>query len=189
MIKLSEFVNDYHIITEKILINKNTKIDKNNYILEWPNVYNLLCSCQFSSYIINDFKNSTNDAGDVYFGCVKSKTNNADIINLVTSLSLFNKYHSKMKLLGPNVSNNSIKTLQKNNPKIFDSKTSIRLWSYYYNHDDIYFILYLIYTNNEWYVIILANSELMLDDFYKLFQYDNAKNDNQWTRYDDLKIC
>ena len=171
--------NLYTYIIEKILINKHTEI-QNHKPLEWPMVYNVLCSCDFSSIDIYDFRDCINDNGDVYLGCVKSSTKEIDDIDT----TFFDKYNLKL-INKPHIANNFATTILEENPNIIDSFNKSLLYKSRFNDD--YVIVQVLITNKGYYIILLTSSNDILNDFYKLFEHNTSKAFN-WIRVNDIKI-
>lgn len=155
-------------IIEKILINKNTKIDKNYYILEWPNVYNYLCKIDISASKIEDIKNATDDKGDMYYSCLTANYKYDTIDPHL--IAFFKKY----------VCNNiptKIRPCLKS-CKSINFKDKDGAYIYICNYINI---LTCIHIDDIWYVIMLTPDKDFCEEFNNFFNKCNFK-------YNDLDI-
>ena len=171
MIKLSEFVNDYHTITERILINKKTQCqyDYNTYSLN--DFCDFLDKHKFYDYIKDNIK-SKNENNLIYVAAVQSENKN------ITHCSLY----YKLADLQPESIHPIIDMNFKINKNIIKFNQS---FLYTANNSNGYCIIIQLNDKDHYYVIICTPNKKLVDLFFNSF--DNDTNDTNTSKYGKWK--
>ena len=157
------------IILEKLVINKNSKAKTLDNIkhCHWANIYNIFCYLYLDTKFIYEFRDTTNDAGDVYYVSFRIDNNNMYHPNNKT---FFKKIADNIYTVNFDGRDQLLDGISKNINKIVSNIYIFYVKDYFnYKGKESEHILYLISANQN-----------DLNDITKMF----IDNDDNWEIYD-----